>query len=417
MSRVAVISGIRTPFVKAGGVFGRYTALDLGIHNVEALIRRAEIDPGTVDELVYSTVLLDPRSPNLAREIVLRSSLPKTLSAHFVSNNCISGLVAVNQIAEGIRSGRIKSGIAGGSESMSRPTLTFRRQAESFFIGLAKARSIPQKLALISRFRPNFLMPVPPSPKEPSTGLTMGQHCEITAKEFQIARAGQDEVAFRSHQSAAAALKNGFLRQEIEPLGDVEHDNLIRPDTSMARLAKLPAVFDRSATGTLSAGNSSALTDGASAVWLVSEDEARRLGREILGYVDGVEFSAIAPSDGLLMAPGLALPRLFERHQLTVDSVDYFEIHEAFGAQVLANLEVWEKGWARHPSLKPIGKIPQEKINVNGGSIAIGHPFAATGGRLIVSLLNQLKRASKKRGVLSVCAAGGMGCAMLVERP
>lgn len=195
----------------------------------------------------------------------------------------------------------------------------------------------------------------------------------------------------------------------------VDRDNLIRADTSMEKLAKLKPVFDRSDKGTLTAGNSSALTDGASAVLLMSEQQAKNQNRQILGYIEHCEFAAIPAENGLLMAPGLALPRLLQKTNLKISEVDYFEIHEAFGAQVAANLLVWEQGWSKYPELKAIGKIPEEKINVNGGSIALGHPFAATGGRLITSLANQLKRNGKKTGVISVCAAGAMACAMLIK--
>jgi acetyl-CoA acetyltransferase family protein len=261
-----------------------------------------------------------------------------------------------------------------------------------------------------------MLMPLPPSPKEPSTGLTMGQHCEMSAKEFAIARQLQDQIALRSHQNAQRARDAGLLRQEIAPLAGVEHDNLVRGDTSIEKLAKLKPVFDRSEGGTLTAGNSSALTDGASIVCLMSEAEARRQNREVLGFVERIQFSALDPSMGLLMAPGVALPKLMHEGNLTIGNVDRFEVHEAFAAQVAANMKIWQQGWDKVPSIRPIGQIPEEKLNVNGGSIALGHPFAATGGRLILSLVNELQRNKLRQGVISVCAAGGMACAMQITR-
>lgn len=415
MTRVAVVGGCRTPFVKAAGVFSKKHFLDLGVHVLNAAVKRSGIDPNSVDEVAFGTVLLDPRYPNFARELVLRSILPKSVGAHSVSNNCISGLVAATFISEAIQSGRIKTGIAAGSESMSRPTLTLHPKGEAFFVQLAKARSMGDKLKLLSSFRPKFLMPQAPSPKEPSTGLTMGQHCEMTAKEFAIPRDVQDKIALRSHQNAARAQQAGYLNAEIEPLDGQSKDNIIRADTTLEKLSSLKPVFDRGPQGTLTAGNSSPLTDGAAAVVLMSEEEARRQGRTVLGYIDAVEYAAIDPSDGLLMAPGISLPRLMERNKLKISDIEIFEIHEAFGAQVAANMVVWEKGWSKYPSIQPIGKIPDEKINVNGGSIAIGHPFAATGGRLILSTLSELQRRGAKSGVISVCAAGAMGCAMLVR--
>lgn len=414
--RVAIVGGCRTPFVKAGGGLAKFSFLDLGVHVVKGVVERLRIDPATIDELVFSTVLLDPRAPNAAREVVFRAGLSASLPAHFVSNNCISGLVAAAMIADAIRCGRISNGLAGGSESMSRPTLTFKPRGERFFLRLARARSIGERLKLLASFRPAMVIPQAPSPKEPSTGLTMGEHCELMAKEFGIARQRQDEIAFRSHQNAARAKSSGILAQEIAALDGVSDDNLIRADTSVEKLAKLPPVFDRSSQGTLTAGNSSALTDGASVVYLMAESRARTEGREIIAYLRGIEFAALAPSDGLLMAPGLAVPRLLQRSGLTIGQIDRFEIHEAFGAQVAANLDVWRNGWARFPQLAAIGEIPTEKINVNGGSIAIGHPFAATGGRLLLSLAHELKRKSLQRGLISVCAAGGAACAAIVER-
>jgi len=243
----------------------------------------------------------------------------------------------------------------------------------------------------------------------------MGQHCELTAQELGIPRDVQDEIALASHKNAARAQQAGLIGTDIVPLDGVDKDNLVRPDTSIERLRKLPAVFERSSKGTLTAGNSSALTDGASAVWLMAEGEARRLGREILGYIEGIQFAAIDPKDGLLMAPCVALPKLLTRHGLSVDSVDIFEIHEAFAAQVAANLKIWERGWAKYGTA-PIGKIPKEKINRWGGSIALGHPFAATGGRLIMSALRQLQKDSLNTAVISVCAAGAMAGAVLIRR-
>ncbi|NDC36525.1 MAG: acetyl-CoA C-acyltransferase [Proteobacteria bacterium] len=416
MNRVAIVGGYRTPFVKAGTSLARYSFLELGMQLVTGTIQRLSLDPSSIGEFVFGTVLLDPRLPNFAREIIVRSGLPLSIPAHAVSNNCISGLVAATVVAEAIKTGRISVGLAGGSESMSRPALAWRPEAEAFFLRLARARSLSQKVSILLGYRPSFLLPIPPSPKEPSTGLTMGQHCEISTKEFTIARAIQDRIALASHHNAARAQQQGLLAEEILPIGEVTKDNLIRGDTTLEKLSSLKPVFDRSPAGSITAGNSSALTDGASVVCMMSEAEAVKQGREILAFVEDIEYAAIAPKDGLLMAPGLALPRLLYRNKLSVDSVDRFEIHEAFGAQVAANLKVWKEGWSKFPELRPIGEIPAEKMNVNGGSIAIGHPFAATGGRLMLSAARELQRSGKKTAILSVCAAGGMGCAMLLRR-
>ncbi|MDZ4785462.1 MAG: acetyl-CoA C-acyltransferase [bacterium] len=418
MNRVALVGGVRTPFVKAGSDFSEVSALDLSKHVVSSLVKRLNLDTQTIDELIFGSVLLDPRFPNLAREIVLRTDLARKIPAHFVSNNCISGLVALNFLADGIRVGRIKVGIGGGVESMSLPALTVNSKLEKTFIKLSRARTLGQRLGLISSIRPSQFVPRAPSPKEPSTGLTMGEHMEITTKEHKIPRDAQDQWAFKSHHAAAKAQASGFLTNEIEPLNGVAIDNIIRGSTTLEKLASLKPVFDRGPAGTLTAGNSSPLTDGASAVCLMSEAEAQKQNREVLCYIEGVEFSALHPSDGLLMAPALAVPRLLQKHNLKVSDIDLFEVHEAFAAQVLANLKAWEEGWAPKgiKDITPLGKIPEEKININGSSIAIGHPFAATGGRIITSLAHSLKRTGKKRGVISVCAAGGMAAAVLVSR-
>jgi acetyl-CoA acetyltransferase family protein len=413
--RIAIVGGVRTAFVKAGGVFSRYSSLDLGKHVVLSCIEKLGIDPSTIDELYFGTVLLDPRYPNLAREIVLRSGLPKTISGHFISNNCITGLVAANAAVEGIQSGRIKAAIVGGSESMSCPTLTFPRKGEDFFIKMSRARSFKDRVGLLMKFRPGFLAPQAPSPKEPSTGLTMGQHCELMAQECRITRADQDAVALASHRNAAAARERGVLAGQIVPFGGVTEDNLVRPDTSLEKLSALPAVFDRGVRGTISAGNASALTDGASAVCLMAEEYARGLRLPIKGYIEAIDFASVPPGDGLLMGPAVALPKVM--HRLTWDplSVDIFEIHEAFAAQVLCNLKVWEEGWNRFPSGRPLGRIPPERINVFGGSIALGHPFAATGGRLLINACDALHAHGGKRAVISVCAAGGGAAAAAVS--
>lgn len=415
MTRIAIIGGCRTPFVKAAGVFSDLSALDMAVQVTEGIIQKLNLKKNHIEELAHSSVLLNPRTPNAARELVLRSSLPKTVNAHFVSNNCISGLVAVSFIANAIKEGRIKCGLAIGSESMSQPTLTLHPKAEKFFLKLGMSRSMTDKLKTLTAFKPGFIMPQAPSPKEPSTGLTMGQHCELSAQEFGISREVQDQIAYRSHQNAAKALSAGYLAQEIVKVKNIEVDNLIRPDTSLEKLARLKPVFERSEKGTITAGSSSALTDGAAAVCLMSESFAKENGYTILGYLDGLEFSAIDPKDGLLMAPAIALPKLLKRAGIGIDAVDTFEIHEAFAAQVAANLQLWEKGWQKYPEAQAIGRIPEDKTNLNGGSIAIGHPFAATGGRLIISLLNQLKRSNKNTGAISVCAAGAMASAALVR--
>lgn len=413
MERAAVVSGVRTPFVKAGTAFNNLSMQELGAAALKSLVARSGVDPASIDEVVMGTVLLDPRTPNWAREMVFKAGLPRTVYADSVSNNCISGLVAISRVADRIAQQEIKIGIAGGSESMSKPALLFRKHAADIFFKLNRARSTAEKLKLLFSFRPKDLLPQFPSVSEPSTGLTMGQHMEITAKQLGIKREDQDKLALASHQNAAKATADGRLTAEIEPLAGVSKDLLVRSDTTLEKLSTLKPVFDRSDKGTLTAGNSSALTDGASAVLLMSESQAKSENREPLAFVADYEYAAIDPNDGLLMAPAIAVPRMLKRRGLTFNDFDLIEIHEAFAAQVLANIKAWEEGW-KEPA---VGKVDMAKVNTMGGSIALGHPFAATGGRIVTTLANELKRKGYKRGLISICAAGAMAGAMILERP
>lgn len=412
-NRVAIVGGVRTPFVKAGTAFSKLRMQELGIHVVRELVQRSKIDAKRLDQVVFSTVLLDPRTPNWAREIVFGAGLPKSVYAYSVSNNCISGLVAITSAANEIGLGKINSAIAGGSESMSNPSLVFSYKASDIFLSLFRAPSAGARLGTIAKFRPKHFAPQPPSVTEPSTGLTMGEHMEITAKALGITRESQDEIAYLSHSNAGKATKDGRLQEEIAPLSGVERDLIIRGDTTREKLASLKPVFDRkSGKGTLTAGNSSPLTDGASAVLVMSEARAKEEGREPLAFITDYEYSAIDPNDGLLMAPGVAVPRMLKRNGLKLEDFDLIEIHEAFGAQVAANIKAWEEGLMG----ERCGKVDRAKLNVLGGSIAIGHPFAATGGRIVTSLARELHKRKLRRGLISICAAGAMAGAIILER-
>jgi acetyl-CoA acetyltransferase family protein len=411
-NRVAIAGGARTPFVKAGTVFSKYRFQDLSALVISDLLKKYELDAVHIDEIIWSTVLLDPRTPNWAREILFKAGVPKSVYAYSVSNNCISGLVALTCAAEKIHAGRAKMSIAGGAESMSNPSLLFSEKASDNFLSLFQARTLGERMKLLTRFRPGDFLPNPPSVTEPSTGLTMGQHMELTAKELGITRESQDEVAYRSHIRAGEATTDGRLKEFITPVDGLEKDLLVRADTSIEKLSGLKPVFDRSSAGTLTAGNSSPLTDGASGVLLLSEDEAEKQGREVLAYLKDYEYSAIDPKEGLLMAPAVAVPRLLMRNNLTLADFDLVEIHEAFGAQVVAN----EKAWAEGLKEEAVGTVDKDKVNVLGGSIAIGHPFAATGGRIVMHLAAEMKRRDAKRGLVSICAAGAMAGALILER-
>jgi acetyl-CoA acetyltransferase family protein len=420
MKDVFILAGRRTPFVKAGGPLANESQLELGKSVLQQLCTDFNLsgDSGAEDllELYFGSVLLNPRTPNLARELILRSNLSPAVGAHFVSNNCITGILAV-----ALAKARLETAdkgwlaLAGGVENMSYPALTIRQESEKFFIDITRARTIGDKWKLLKNFKPNYLLPETPSPKEPSTGLTMGEHCEISNKEFNISREEQDEWALGSHKKAAAASIAGFFDEELVAIGDTSKDLLIRGDTSINKLSSLKAVFDREGTGTLTAGNSSPLTDGASVVLLANSAKLEKSNLAPLARIVDIEFSAISPSVGLLMAPVLAIPRLLNRQELTLADIDLFEIHEAFAAQVLATLKVLEHGWEKFPENPLLGAIPREKINVHGGSLALGHPFAATGGRILLTAANGLRKLKKKRALISVCAAGGMGAVVLLE--
>jgi acetyl-CoA acetyltransferase family protein len=409
---VAVVGGARSPFVKAGTVFRKYSALDLGVHSVNGLLEKQALDPNSVDELVYGITVLDARLPQFAREVVFSSDLPSSVRALTVIDNCIAGTSAITSLFDSIVSGRAEIGLAGGVESMSNPSVLFNRRASRIFLDAASAKSLGQRLKILSRIRPSDFKPGVPGVQEPSTGLSMGEHTELTVKEWQISREVQDEIAYRSHMHAHQATQDGRLKAEIHPLDGYEQDLFIRPDTSMDKLANLPPVFDRSSTGTITAGNSSPLTDGAATVVLMSEDRARKENLEPLAFIRAFEFAAIDPNDGLLMAPGIAVPRLLRKTGLSLADMDLIEMHEAFGGQVASNLRAWEQGW-KEPA---IGSVDRNKLNQLGSSIAVGHPFAATGARIVTTLANEMKRRDANYGLVSICAAGAQASAMILER-
>ena len=407
--RVAVIAGMRTPFVKAGTVFKRHTALDLGVHAVNGLLDGAALDPSKVELLPFGIVVVDPRRWHIAREVVFASRLPEAVRALTLVDNCITGVSALEALVCAIANGGAEVGIAGGVESMSNPAVLFTKRASRIFVDLANARSLGQRLRLLAGLRPRDLLPDAPTVTEPSTGLSMGEHCELMVKQWHIAREVQDEIAERSHRNAHAATADGRLKAEICPLDGVDHDLMIRPDTSMEKLAGLRPVFDRSPSGTITAGSSSALTDGAAAVLLMSEARAQR---EPLAFIKAVQFASIEPADGLLMGPAVAVPKLLERTALSLEDMDIVEMHEAFGGQVACNLAAWEQGW-KAPA---IGTVEPERLNPLGSSIALGHPFAATGLRIVTTLAGELRRRDARYGLVSICGAGATASAMVLER-
>ncbi len=422
--KTAIIAGCRTPFVRSGTHFSRLTAIDLGRHAVNELMARSEVPPGEVDQLVYGTVVHDPRAPNIAREVGL-STLPKDVPAATVSRACASANQAISDGVNLIESGNADVVVAGGAECLSRIPILVSDRLSRTLVAASRAKSLGARIRTFARTRPRDLVPVAPAIAEYSTGETMGQAAERMAKENGISREDQDRWALGSHMKAHAGTEDGRVTAEIAPLyvppkykATVEKDNGIRADTSMEALSALRPVFDRE-FGSVTAGNSSPLTDGASAVLLMSPGRAKDLGLEPLGYVRAYAITALDPAAQLLQGPAYAAPLALDRAGLTMADIDLLEMHEAFSAQVLSNLQAWDSDRFCREELGRAGKLghPDPKaINVMGGSIAIGHPFGATGGRLTTTLLNELRRRDGQFGLVTVCAAGGMGFAMVLER-
>jgi acetyl-CoA acyltransferase len=422
--RVAIVAGVRTPFTKAGTAFKSISATDLGKLCVAELLQRSNLDGKEVGALVFGTVIPSVVAPNIAREVSLLPLLPKGVQAFTVGRACASANQAITDAADQIAVGHVDVAIAGGSESLSNiPILHSQGMAEALVMA-SKARSMPGRLKALARIRPKDLVPVTPAIAEPSTGETMGQSAEKMAKLNAISREEQDHFALRSHRLAAAGTADGRLTAEVMPVyvpprfdTVLTSDNGIREDTSYEQLAALKPVFDRK-YGSVTAGNSSPLTDGGAAVLLMSEDKANALGYPPLGFIRSYAYAALDPGEQLLQAPVLAAPVALKRAGLTLADIDLIEMHEAFAAQLLSNLKGFEsKEWAARAGFtQPVGEVDRAKLNVMGGSIAIGHPFGATGARITTTLLHELRRRGGKFGLMTVCAAGGMGFAMVVER-
>ena len=422
--RVAIVAGVRTPFAKAGTAFKSISAIDLGKLCVAELLQRTNLDGKEVQALVFGTVIPSVVSPNIAREVSLLPLLPKGVQAYSVSRACASANQAITDAADQIALGHLDVVIAGGSESLSNIPILHAQGFADALVQASKAKSLPARLKALARIRPKDLIPITPAIAEPSTGETMGQSAEKMAKLNAIAREEQDHFALRSHRLAAAGTADGRLTAEITPVyvppkfdSILTSDNGIREDTSYEALAALRPVFDRK-YGSVTAGNSSPLTDGGACVLLMNEEKARALGYPSLGIIRSYAYAALDPGEQLLQAPVLAAPIALKRAGLSLKDIDLVEMHEAFAAQVLSNLKGLEsKYWAERAGFsQPVGEVDRAKLNVMGGSIAIGHPFGATGARITTTLLNELRRRGGQFGLMTVCSAGGMGFAMVVER-
>ena len=422
--RVAIVAGVRTPFAKSGTALKNFTAIELGKLCVAELLQRTELDGAEVDALVYGTVVPSVLAPNIAREVSLLPSLPKGVEAYTVGRACASANQAITDAANQIALGHIDVAIAGGAESLSNVPILHSRSMSDKLVALSKARSMGQRLAIAGSIRPKDFIPITPAIAEPSTGETMGQSAEKMAKINGVGREEQDQFALRSHRLAAVGLDDGRLTAEIAPVWippkfeeSLAGDNGVRRDSDIEQLRKLKPVFDRK-YGSVTAGNASPLTDGGSAVLLMSEEKANALGYKPLAFIRSYAYAALDPGEQLLMGPVLAAPVALERAGLSLKDMDLVEMHEAFAAQVLCNLKgLASQAWAERAGYsKPVGEVDRSKLNVMGGSISIGHPFGATGGRILTTLCNELARRDGQFGLMTVCAAGGMGHAMVVER-
>ena len=421
--RVAIVAGLRTPFAKSGTTLKSLSAIELGKRCVAELIQRSEIDATLIEAIIYGTVVPSVLAPNIAREVSLLPLLPKGVQSFTVSRACASANQAITDAADQIALGHADMIIAGGAESLSNVPILHSRGMSDALVAASRAKSFGARVRALAKVRPRDLVPITPAIAEPSTGESMGESAEKMAKINHIPREEQDQFALRSHRLAAAGTQDGRLTAEIVPLfvppafEAMTADNGVRPDSTIEALAALKPVFDRK-YGTVTAGNTSPLTDGASAVLLMSEERAKELGYEPLAYIRSYSYAALDPGEQLLMGPVLAAPIALERAGLTLGDMDLIEMHEAFAAQVLCNLKGFvSKEWAERAGFsRPVGEVDRAKLNVMGGSISIGHPFGATGGRILTTLCNELVRRGGQFGLMTVCAAGGMGHAMVIER-
>ena len=422
--RVAIVGGNRIPFARSNGPYARASNQDMLTAAIDGLVSRFSLQGERIGEVAAGAVLKHARDFNLARECVLGSRLAPETPASDVQMACGTGLQAIVNVANKIALGQIDSAIAGGVDTTSDTPLAVNDDLRRILVRLNAAKSVGERLRLLTKLRPGQIVPEIPQNAEPRTGLSMGEHAAITAKEWDIAREAQDELAAASHQRLAAAYDRGFFDDLVTPFLNLSRDQNLRPDTSAEKLAKLKPVFGGQ-SGTMTAGNSTPLSDGASTVLLATEEWAKARKLPVLAYLTFSQTAAVDyvhGGEGLLMAPAYAVPRMLARAGLSLQDFDFYEIHEAFASQVLATLKAWEdEGFAKEKlgltePVAPPGSIDRAKLNVNGSSLAAGHPFAATGGRIVATLAKLLNEKGSGRGLISICAAGGQGVTAILEK-
>lgn len=426
MKKIAVIGGIRTPFARSFGAYTGISNQELMTASLKALVDKFSLNKTSsnknkiVGEVAVGSVISHSSDWNFARECALGSGLSAETPAYTISQACGTSLEASILIGNKIALGQIDCGIAGGVDTNSDLPVVFHRNFAHKLLALARAKNFSEKLQIIAKIRPSDFKPITPAVQEPRTGLSMGQSCELMAKQWKISRTEQDAFALASHASAIRAYKEGFFSDLLVPFNDLEKDNNVREST-LDKMAKLPPAFDRSGGGTLTAANSSALTDGSAAVLLSSDEWASKNGHKPLAYLTHSEVSAVEfiETEGLLMAPAYAVARMLQKANLKLQDFDYYEIHEAFAAQVLCTLKAWESAEYCRTRLgvsQPLGSIERSKLNVCGGSVALGHPFAATGARIVAGLAQLLNKKGSGRGLISICTGGGMGVTAILEK-
>lgn len=420
--RVAVVGGNRIPFARSDSVYAHATNQDMLTAALDGLVDRYGLAGEALGEVAGGAVLKHSRDRDLTRESVLSTRLAPETPAYDVQQACGTGLETTILVANKIALGQIDAGIACGADTTSDAPIALNESLRETLLEANRERSTLGKLKHLTRVRPGHVVPAIPRNEEPRTGLSMGEHCAIMATEWEIGRTEQDELAVRSHEKLAAAYERGFLDDLITPYLGLDRDQNLRPDSNLEKLAKLKPVFG-GPEGTMTAANSTPLSDGASAVLLASEEWAKQRGLPVLAYLTEAQTAAVDhvhKREGLLMAPAYAMPRMLDRAGLALQDFDYYEIHEAFAAQVLCTLKAWEdEGFCKEKLGRegPLGGIDRAKLNVNGGSLAAAHPFAATGGRIVAGLAKQLHEDGKGRGAISICAAGGQGVVAILEAP
>lgn len=423
--RVAIVGGLRTPFMKAGTKFRNLSTLDLGAMVTNELLHRTNLEADQIDQVVFGAVVADVGAPNVAREIVMRCNMPASVDAYSVSRACATSTQAIVSGAQAILYGDANIVIAGGSDTLSKPPITYDDKVVDALMAANAAKDLPTKVKAFTRLRPGDLAPRPPALADLSSGLTMGAAAEKMARENEISREAQDQYALESHMKAVAAWDKGVFDDEVMALpippkyeDTATRDGIPRADSTIEKLSSLRPAFDRK-YGTVTAANSSPLTDGAAGVVLMEAKTAKRLGYEPKAFIRSWAFAGLDPAWQMLMGPSFASPIALERGRLTLNDIDVIDMHEAFAAQMLSNIKAFKsKDWAGKylDRDEAIGEIPLDNLNLYGGSISLGHPFAATGARQALTMANELQRRDKGTALVTQCAAGGLGAALILER-